>query len=176
MEPLVEPLATETPARVALPSLSTAFCLWAALGVLHGGHWWYLGGAAGSMTRTRTCRAHTLFIVSCHVLFWIFRQTMLPWYIQCPEAPAMDVRCLFYTQTTAYAAFYVLHVVLLSAMIFHWLLDLAYLPLIHVFDKPMDDNPGDFPFYLHVSEYVIIAIATLILLLVTMYVSGPNHL
>jgi hypothetical protein len=61
-------------------------------------------------------------------------------------------------------------------MIFHWLLDLAYLPLIHVFDKPMDDNPGDFPFYLHVSEYVIIAIATLILLLVTMYVSGPNHL
>ncbi len=104
----------------------------------------------------------------------------------------MDVKCLVREQSTAYATCYVLHIVLLAFMIFHWILDLAYLPLVHVYTKPVDDdsslvsfvgrgqeNPRtlrDFPFYLHASEYVAICIATLVFTLVTVYVSGPNHL
>eukprot|EP01006_Ploeotia_vitrea_P061997 TRINITY_DN79881_c0_g1_i1.p1 TRINITY_DN79881_c0_g1~~TRINITY_DN79881_c0_g1_i1.p1 ORF type:complete len:201 (-),score=1.91 TRINITY_DN79881_c0_g1_i1:284-886(-) len=64
----------------------------------------------------------------CNVLFWIFRQVMQPWYINCGVTISMSQSCLFHVQPTKYAACYVIHILLLVFMLFNWVMDFICLP------------------------------------------------
>ena len=55
------------------------------------------------------------------LIFFFFRQTMLPWYIDCSGGEVMSPSCLFKEQETRYAVFYVIHLVLLLLALGMWI-------------------------------------------------------
>ena len=92
----------------------------------HGGQWLYLDSLYRKKgEQDSTLVWHTYFYWISFIAFWLFRQTMLPWYISCGGGVVMDVQCLFKVQTSAYAFFYVMHIILLCFLIFHWMADLV---------------------------------------------------
>jgi hypothetical protein len=98
------------------------YCLCSALGLITGFHWVYmwcrwrkrLPGAA------RSALGHAVFYWVVQVLFWIVRQSMLPWYIKCKGGESNSVPCLFKEQEGRYTAFYAIHILLLAFQLFHW--------------------------------------------------------
>ena len=98
---------------------------WALFGFFTGAHW-AIGWRALPCERRKARRhffLHAAFYWCCTILFWVFRMTMLPWYLPCPSGDAMNVTCLFRHQTKAYAAFYTIHIVLLVMPFVHWVID-----------------------------------------------------
>lgn len=122
---------------VPSPEMALGMCLGLTLlplGFLlpHGCQWYYLSSlSTGGQFRENvntfadpTLKYHAYWYWTSFVLFWVFRQSMLPWYIDCPNNISMDVSCLFTVQTGAYQFFYVMHIILLCFLIFHWMADI----------------------------------------------------
>ena len=174
-------LVPPAPCRYSEKVLSScvAYCLWIP-SIFFGFHWYYLSLAAASGHRIGLL-SHMAFYFTCHALFWVFRQTMLPWYHQCkPDGsqpnpttgPDMTVSCLFHEQTAAYQSFYVLHVVLLAFMIFHWFVDLVFIAIA----LRMARRKRDVLFTAHWYIYPIVAALTLTLCLAYAFALGPKPL
>eukprot|EP01062_Namystynia_karyoxenos_P073799 TRINITY_DN70629_c0_g1_i1.p1 TRINITY_DN70629_c0_g1~~TRINITY_DN70629_c0_g1_i1.p1 ORF type:complete len:210 (+),score=37.33 TRINITY_DN70629_c0_g1_i1:75-704(+) len=95
-----------------------AYALWLCFGFVFGLHWLWIAvmSAPGWMPLSRprpAAIAHALAYWLCAALFVFFRQTMLPWKVDCPGGETMSTDCLWHTQPAKYAAFYTLHLFLL---------------------------------------------------------------
>eukprot|EP01065_Artemidia_motanka_P039028 TRINITY_DN47866_c0_g1_i1.p1 TRINITY_DN47866_c0_g1~~TRINITY_DN47866_c0_g1_i1.p1 ORF type:complete len:213 (+),score=46.83 TRINITY_DN47866_c0_g1_i1:52-639(+) len=112
-------------------SLCVGYTLWLAFGFIVGLHWVWLAcisPAGWSLAGLRSgAVANAALYWLCLVLFVVFRQTMLPWAVDCPGGETMSTDCLFHTQPTKYAVFYVVHIYLLVLSVVRWAYELGAL-------------------------------------------------
>ena len=114
--------------RCCSATCCVAYSLCSCLGLITGFHWVYLWVHWGRKTRpAMQALGHAVFYWLLQIVFWSFRQTMLPWYVDCEGGETMSVPCLFNEQTTAYMIHYVIHIVLLCLQLFHWIADFVLL-------------------------------------------------
>ena len=102
---------------------------WVLFGFYTGFHWFILAHFISEFCDTfrKQCILQGIIYWIFTSLFWIFRQTMLSWYIQCPNNISMSRDCLFNIQTTKYAIHYVIHIILLVWTFVFWFIDGIFL-------------------------------------------------
>ena len=96
------------------------YCLCACLGLITAFHWIYLAWRWRGQPASRRALGHAVAIWVIQIMFWIFRQSMLPWYVDCKGGERMSVPCLFKEQESRYTLFYAFHIILLAFQLFHW--------------------------------------------------------
>ncbi|XP_013405787.1 uncharacterized protein LOC106170470 [Lingula anatina] len=110
--------------------IALGYVAWVLLGFMTGLHWLvFIPGLCLNPYRSygmfSLCAilSHMIAYWVANVAFWVFRQTMLPWYIPCSGGEDMSPACLFNEQETRYTAFYVIHLILLLFMLIKWIVD-----------------------------------------------------
>ena len=105
------------------------YLIWLAFGFFHGLHW--LNFIPGIINTNRHYGKFSKTAIWCHIVaywfsvicFFIFRQTMQPWYIPCAGGESMSVHCLFSEQRPDYVAFYIIHLIFLAYIVIKWIVD-----------------------------------------------------
>ena len=149
--------STDNPHRChtgpSAPYAAFAYVLWALLGFIFNFHRLYLAIQQRSKARRNVHLALWGSLLFLHALFWLFREIMQPWYSPCTGTTnfSMSRQCLFTQQTTAYAACYVVHIVILVFELFLWIADGALLW------RWSRDTRENLPFTWHRNVFLVVA-------------------
>ena len=137
---------------------------WIIIGFYTGFHWLVLASLVTKYCdRLRyECIIQAIIYWLFAILFWIFRQSMLPWYINCENGVSMSRDCLFNTQPTKYAVFYVIHIYLMVWVFVAWFFDL---PFLYIFLQKINNDLSNSTKLL-VIRFIIITIITAIIVII----------
>ena len=155
-------ITKEDPSRLAIGC--GYYIGWIIIGFYTGFHWLVLAFFVTKYcNRLRyECIIQAIIYWLFAILFWIFRQSMLPWYINCKNGVSMSRNCLFNEQPTKYAAFYVIHIYLMVWVFVGWFFDLVFL---YIFLKKINNDLSSSTKLLLIRFIIITIITTSIVII-----------
>eukprot|EP01084_Bolivina_argentea_P318400 552160_1 len=138
--------------------------LWIIIGFYTGFHWIVLASLETNYwDRLRLeCILQTIIYWLFAILFWVFRQTMLPWVVSCDNGKVMSRDCLFHEQSTKYTVFYVIHIYLMIWSFAAWFFDAIF---VIIFLKQIHQNVSKSTKLL-VLRFIIITIITSVIIII----------